>query len=63
MGFGTVHFVWKSIPKETQQFGKPFLYKLQAFHDCRNNWDKNGLTNTGKEHYGKLKALIELERI
>ncbi|MDH5533918.1 MAG: hypothetical protein OEX81_05855 [Candidatus Pacebacteria bacterium] len=48
------------LPKSLQGLSRGFLTKLQSFHDDEGkyNWDKNGLTEKGKEEYLEIRNQI-----
>lgn len=42
--------VYNLIPQNISMLGIDFLLSIQSLHDESDNWDKNGLTEKGKEY-------------
>lgn len=57
-GYSTVKQVWKDLPENVKVWGVFLLTELQIFHDNGINWDKNGITESGKQSYEIIKKDI-----
>lgn len=60
-GSGVSNFeVFILLPEELKELGQGFLSKVQSLHDCRENWDGNGLTQSGREAADEIKREFSL---
>lgn len=50
--------VFARLPIEIQEYGQVFLAELQALHDYHPNWDRDGLSQFGKNKVSSIKAGI-----
>lgn len=56
-----VSVVWDHLPDDVKAFGLDYLRELQSLHDRPENWDDNGLSETGQKQYGVIKSRINIE--
>ncbi len=47
--------IFNRLPLNLQELGLNLLSSVQRLHDNSDNWDKNGLSKAGKEHYKNIK--------
>lgn len=52
--------VFAALPTKIQELGRPFLHDVQLLHDSCYYWDKNGLTEEGKQQLEYLMLKYEL---
>lgn len=50
--------VFACLPVEIREYGRVFLAELQSLHDYLPNWDKDGLSQFGKNKVSSIKAGI-----
>ena len=49
--------LFKTLPQEIQDLGQTFLLKLQMLHDLEENWNSEGLTETGEEYVKQIERV------
>lgn len=56
----TVSYIIYELPNWMQKLGGSFLEATQDLHDSKNNWDKKGLTERGKDKVKIIKENFDL---
>jgi hypothetical protein len=51
---------YTEFPDIIKYSGKQFCHQIQLLHDNEENWDKNGLSEEGKERVEEIKLMFEL---